>query len=1512
MAWDTRTNFTRNLAVVIGVDDYASKSIHKLSTPVSDASAIADLLETDYAYQQINPKTEVIRLLNQQATLVEIRDVLTKTLPQLQPNEGDRLIFYFAGHGLPRTNEDGPEGYLVPQDADPANPDSFLPMQEVAEELSKLACHHLLVILDCCFAGTFRWVGRRDLIPVLKTIHREHYYRFIRYPAWQLITSAAHDQEALDVAKLNQDKRGEVLGYNDRLHSPFALALLEGLQYNKDSQRQNADLIPDGVVTAHELFVYLERRVSELSKEQQTPGLFPLRRDYDKGEFIFTAPRFDPEKQLEPAPELNEENNPYRGLKSFDEKHAAFFFGRQVLIEALVKKLCQPNQTLHVVLGVSGSGKSSLVKAGLLPRLRTDEGQWFILEPMRPQLSPFTALARILLPIVNPALIEQLPQVCFLDEKLKQSTAPIAGWDSARPETKLLLIEDYFVQLQELCSVEEQRSLTNLHQSLLTEIEAIAQQLQQDPHYLGNEIQKWSQTHPNATLLLVIDQFEELITMSQSSWIERDRASDSKQLPFLELLRDAIAVCPQQWRVVVTLRSDFEPRFLDSPLQTYWQAARFPVRAMNSDELRQAIEGPALKQALYFEPDNLVGMLIDEVGQMPGALPLLSFTLSELYVKLRERWTKDESTDRALRLQDYEELGGVAGALTRRATEEYESLGNLERATMRRVMLRMVTLKGSSIARRQVPEVELVYPSETENRRRENVIDQLVNARLLVKGQEMGRNYVEPAHDLLLRWNRLQEWIEQEQETLALQQRLTPAANDWYNDGPLLPDGDRLDRLEKLLKQKDTWLNRLEIRFIQASLDFREHQKRRERELTVRTELGQKAARVMTQLSISPLEAMTLAIQATGQNLEELPHEMLTSVQRSLYTVMNKARIPNITFQGQHTQKITSIAFHPTNRYVVSGSTDKTLRLWNWEQGLVTPAFVGHEGEVNAVAFGHNGQYIISASDDGTIRLWNFQLQPIGEPFVGHQGAVTSVAVSPEGQYIVSGGADGMICFWNLRGELIRKPLNGHQGAINSVAVSPDGQYIVSGGIDNTIRLWNSKGRWIGDPFVGHQDNTSIRKGVYCAIFSSDSQSIASCGADSTIRLWNLKGEALISQPLKQGGVAAILFSPDGQKIVGVGHGICSWTVEGLQVEEYFSQNSYYINCVAFSNDGQHFVTGESGSAIKIWDLERDEIEAFAAHETEIATVTFSPEGQQLASGSFDETIRVWNLANANEKILEVEKSRISSVALSPDGTMIAGGCDDCEVRLWNLKGEVIRSFGERKDTRSVAFSPNSNLVASMNTDAVHLWDVNGNLKNSLPLQSSASSNLLAFSPDGSVLACGSGFAVRVWDWSKNIVQALPGEADNVIQSVRFSQDGKTIITSDVGGSVFLWNWKEGDRKRFRHSNSVYSACFSPDGKTIVSGGGKAFLWDSDGNLIATFQGRDHAINSVAFSSDGRIIAAGSSEGTLHLWRGNWKEWLQVCCNRIRNHNSFKNPQTDLAKEVCEICRKYVWNENDV
>lgn len=760
----TRIAFDRNLAVIIGINRYQSSAIRDIATAINDASAIADVLANDYGYEQVN----ILRLFDGEATLSGIRQLLQDTLPQqLKPSIGDRLIVYFVGHGLSRSSEDGPEGYLIPHDADPTKSASFLPMREVYQALDMLDCHHLLVIFDCCFSGTFHWGGNKKALPIPQTIYREHYERFIHYPAWQVITSFGHNQEALDTTRLQEDNRKSVSGLNE-LHSPFALALLEGLQILDNSHQVKADLLPDGVVTVHELFVYLQSRVNELTHAQQSLGIYPLREDSNSGEFIFTQPSFNP-WQLPPAPVLNEENNPYQGLKHFDEEQADFFFGRQELIESCYARISSPEHPLTIVLGASGSGKSSLVRAGLIPYLRQAQvNHWHILPSMRPAKSPFTELARVTQSIVDPSASAQ--------------------------------------------------SIDSLYR--------LAQTLNSDPHALATIISAWSQHNPDINLLLFIDQFEELSTLSRTATsLDNQHEEPEEWQKFLNLLAELLAADLPQFRLIIALRSDFEAQFLDSPLRSYWSASRFPIRAMRSDELREAIEVPAFKQALYFEPSDLVDWLMDDVGQMPGALPLLSFTLSELYIKLCQRWMNNSSVDRTLALEDYLELGGGTGSLIRRANEEYYALDEQSQEVARLVMLRLVFVGSDrqGVLRLRASESDLDYSDPATNQQVREVIERLTAARFLVIEQVDGGLHVELAHSALIAsWDILQMWIDEAREALLLRQRLAPAVRNWIKSGCspnyLLSDRNNISQAQQVLDSDKNWLNKLETEFIQNSI----------------------------------------------------------------------------------------------------------------------------------------------------------------------------------------------------------------------------------------------------------------------------------------------------------------------------------------------------------------------------------------------------------------------------------------------------------------------------------------------------------------------------------------------------------------------------------------------------------------------------------------------------------------------------------------------------------------------
>ena len=1569
MAWEyDRTNFDRNLAVVIGIDRYNSESIHDLSTPVSDARAIADLLETEYEYKPDN----VVRLFDEAATLTGLQTLLTDTLPKLKPGKYDRLIFYFAGHGIPRNSQDGPKGYLVPQDADWQKQDSFLSMSEVYEALSKLECHHLLVILDCCFAGTFRWAGSRKMIPILETVRREHYDRFIRYPAWQVITSAAHDQEALDVAKLADDKRGAVADEKQELHSPFALAILEGLGAKK------ADVMPDGVIIAHELYLYVEQRVSELSGDRQKPGIYPMKLDYDRGEFVFTKPGFDPVTGLKAAPPLNEENNPYRGLKPFEERHSRFFFGRKSLVEQLSHRLSQSDRSLTVVLGASGCGKSSLVKAGLIPDLREQSNpevfalnlikagiltevilaafpqfslkllpiyyvdkQWYILDPMRPDRYPFTALARAILPIAQPELIEQLSQVSFLDEVFKPKDEsgqddgdepPDAAfvklaqsWNSATPEAKLLLVEDYFEQLLAFCrnlQEQEKEQLSQLYRAIFENVESLSNRLQNEPQYLTSVIRKWSATHPDAKLLLTIDQFEELITMSQESQTETHggdkQQSDSRNetlgvsaaesepwLPFLQVLKRAIVECPQQLHILLTLRSDFEPRFLSSPLSADWKDARFPVRAMNLDELRQAIEGPALKQALYFEPLELVGKLIDEVGQMPGALPLLSFTLSELYIKLHDRWTKDNATDRALRIKDYDELGGVAGALTGRATQEYDNLvkefgeasGWAHQATMRRVMLRMVAIEGGGVARRRVPESELVYSDAEENKRVGQVGDRLVKARLLVKGQETGEAYVEPAHDFLVRgWDKLQKWIEEEQEDLALQQRLTPAANDWSRDKGALwtREVERLARLEKVLESSgNNWLNQRETEFVTESKkqrldELKEAQ--RQRDEAIQGQIGALSslseARMLTNDRLGALFAAVKAgiqLKRAPSLEEKLGVQTRQALEQAVYGVQEHNRLEG------NTDPIDGICFSPDGKMIATANWDKTVKVWGID-GSLLKTFKGHTDQVNTVAFSSDGTLIASGSKDTTVKVWYVNQGTLLNTFQGDNANVLGVDVSLDGQIVASASEDGMIRLWNVSDGSLIKTLQSHSGVVKAVSFSPNGKIIASGGWDQPpwqgkIRLWSIDG-----VLLNTIDNNGI--GIDSVNFSPDSSNIVTASGDGNIRLW--KVAEIESFDVDTGYLRSIEFSTDQKNIICSGD---NGSVKILRITDGelltdIKAHDDWAMGASISPDGQAIASISTDKTVKLWGIDGSLLKVLSGHNDAVYGLAFSPDGKTIATASADKTIRLWSVDGPFLKSLDGKQGSVHlDVSFSHNGQFLASASWDTIVggwtaKLWNTKGELLKTLtGYRDSIRTINFSHDDKLIATASWDGtVKVWTIDGkSIANftehgkpitgmtSHPDRDRAAVNGVSFSSTGEFLASvGYDRHIRIWNLDGTQFKVIPNAHADQIYRISFSPDGKTFATASWDRTVKIWSI-EGTllQTLTGHSNWLYGLSFSPDGKMIASGSldRTVKLWNiEDGKLLQTLVGHNDGIYDVSFSPDSKIIASASLDKTVKLW----------------------------------------------
>ncbi|MEM6501756.1 MAG: caspase family protein [Cyanobacteria bacterium P01_C01_bin.89] len=720
----------RNFAIIIGVNAYEN-GIPPLETAVNDAQAIGELLTKQYGYQ-------VLYLLDTNATNAKILDCLSQlksgslTLEEesIVLQEADQVLFYFAGHGVARDTLDGsgagsPAGFILPQDANinqvdsgqngQGRADSFIAMQLVHDALVDLPCRHLLLILDCCFAGTFRWAGTTRSVRRSQQIYKERFKRFLNGTAREVITSAAHDEKALDSA-IPLGNRFQVA--DGSRHSPFAERLLTVLSGQEKVYR---DLYADGIITANELFVYLNNTLADLT-DKQKPGFCQLK-GHDKGEYLFLLPDFDP-KKLEPAPILTKAANPWMGLKSYDIKDKDLFFGRDRALAGLLEAVKNPT-TLIPVIGISGSGKSSLVKAGLIPKL-AEEG-YQVIGPCRPGERCLESLRISILrwlETLSPSAIAQLKEdnLLTLPRNWNRDAGVFWRW------------------LQRVAAKVKSSSKV--------------------------EIKQW---------LFAFDQFEELITL--------DAVGEGKIL--LEWLSKLIEIAAEKstdstLKIVATLRSDFEGQFQEEIISREdWMASRYVVPALSMEDIRDIVTKPAAERVLYFDPPKLVDRLVEDVAQMPGALPLLSFALSELYWDYLEAVKTEERSDRTLTLAAYEKLGGVTGSLTQRAESVYGGFDREEQETARRILTRMVVPTGE-LARRRVTQAELTYGAEV-NELVQKCLSALVAGGLLVTGRtDRDEEYFEPVHDALVRsWDRLVRWVREDRENLLLQRRLTPAALEW-------------------------------------------------------------------------------------------------------------------------------------------------------------------------------------------------------------------------------------------------------------------------------------------------------------------------------------------------------------------------------------------------------------------------------------------------------------------------------------------------------------------------------------------------------------------------------------------------------------------------------------------------------------------------------------------------------------------------------------------------------------
>jgi WD40 repeat protein len=531
------------------------------------------------------------------------------------------------------------------------------------------------------------------------------------------------------------------------------------------------------------------------------------------------------------------------------------------------------------------------------------------------------------------------------------------------------------------------------------------------------------------------------------------------------------------------------------------------------------------------------------------------------------------------------------------------------------------------------------------------------------------------------------------------------------------------------------------------------------------------------------------------------------------------------TLLKDHQYRVIAIAFSPDGKYILTGSKDRTARLWD-HQGNLIREFKGHKDWVYSAAFSADGKHILTGSRDRTARLWDKQGKQL-QVFNGHEADVLCAAFSPDGKYVLTGSVDNTARLWDLQGKGKPVVFRGHKDWIYSAVFSPDGKYILTGSRDKTACLWDLKGKRLQE-FNGHQNI------VNSAVFSPDGKYILTGSWDKTARLWDLQGNQLQAFIGHEGSITSAIFFPDGKSILTASWDktIRRWSLNGIKFQVLPIYQASVTSAV-YSPNGQYILTGLKNGTARLWDWqEKGKPVVFRGHKDVVNSVAFSPDGNYILTGSWDKTARLWDLKGDKLQDFKGHKDRITSTAFSPDGNYILTASWDNTACLWDLQGKMIHEFKEHKDDVNCAvFSSDGKriLTASWDNTAI-LWNLPGDMIQKFTSPGSLFS-CAAFSPDGKYILTGSNdgidVTVRLWDLRGNVLQVLTG-----------------------------------------HKYRISSAVFSPGGQYILTGSWDktARLWDLQGNELQVFSGHKRKVNSAAFSPDGNWVLTGSADKTVRIW----------------------------------------------
>jgi WD40 repeat protein/serine/threonine protein kinase len=1170
--------------------------------------------------------------------------------------------------------------------------------------------------------------------------------------------------------------------------------------------------------------------------------------------------------------------NPYKGLRTFEEADTDAFYGRELLTEYLVNRLAEKSllSRFLAVVGPSGSGKSSLVKAGLIPALKRGalpgSKQWFIVL-ITPGTHPLDELEVALLRIATTTQLNVREQI-----------------------------------------ERDERGLIRILKLVLP---------------------------PDGELLLVIDQFEEVFTHS---------VNEASTTHLLNNLYAAVTDSTSRFRLVITLRADFYDRpLMYANFGNLLRERTEIVVPMNSEEMERAIVAPAKQVGVSFE-SGLVSTIISEVSGQLGSLPLLQYGLSELF---------DQHQGNRITFADYRAIGGVLGALGRKAEDIFNSFGANEQQLIRQLFLRLVTLgEGTEDTRRRVllSEVASLNPAHITP-----IVDMFSKARLLTYDRDPHTRTptIEVAHEAILReWSRLRGWLDASRSDVRLQRTLAALATDWMKadrDASFLLRGARLEQFEHWYSSANITLTQEEQAFLTASIQERQAQHASEKTRLANEAALEQRAKIRLRLLVAILLLATVGttiLSAVALN-GRMQAQANADLSRNLAVIANaqaarNAGDPDLAlalamevtqaetvppeaqqllsqiasgpgtrrmFRGGHLATVQEVIFSRDGRTALTCSRDHTIILWDMETGAVIRTFRGHTDHVGTITISPDEQILVSVSADSTAIVWDVDSGQALHTFRSDT-PLKAVAFHPVQPFVAFGSAEGVLTIWNIETqEVVRtwqKPVDASSGpsraltgaqsnSIETVAFSPDGNILVSGSPDATLTMWDANTGQAKFILRGHKGD------IERAAYSSDGRLIASSSRDATVILWNTAtGEQHHVLEGHTAFVNDVAFSPSGRTVVSAGldNRLILWDAEtGNNLRSLQALTSVAYS-VAFSPDERNLLVGYGDGTLRLWDLYGEgELRRYSDVDSGFWRVAYSPDGSKVISATGPKDTSSIQLFGNQILLLDAESGQvirslqgqfgiITSLSFSPDGTQAVSSALDGTLVVWDVEtGDIVRTFRSGIGFMfGSAFSPDGRfVVGGSSNDTLTMWSIEtGEIIHTFN-DHTDDVITVRFSPDGRTMLSGADNGIVIlWDVeTAKPIYTLVGHGGSVLE-LDYSPDGKTAVTSSEDSRVILWNLETGTAEfTFEgHTGIVPTVDYSPDGTMLLSAseGGSIILWDVETReIIRRYEGHFGHVSGVSFSPDGLTAVSASLDGSVRMWRVSksvslpWLvEWLQT------------------------------------